>query len=116
MQFFKQQRALGFARASLIIGICIVPAWFLSLAISYWGERMGADLLWGILFFGMPLAALTGLVLGVIGLIGSIRKESHSTKGIVFASIGIALTLAEAVFTIFLLLFVILSTESSMPL
>ena len=103
MKFFKQQRALGFARASLIIGICIVPAWFLSLAISYWGERMGADRLWGILFFGMPLAALTGLVLGVIGLIGSIRKESHSTKGIVFASIGIVLNFFAAAATINLL-------------
>ena len=116
MQFFKQRRALGFSRASLMIGICIIPAWFLSLAVAYWSEGTGTDLLWGIFFVGMPLVALAGLILGVIGLIGSIRKESHSTKGIVLASIGIALTFAEAVFTVLLLLFVTVSTELSMPL
>ena len=113
MRFFRQKRALGFSRASLIIGICIIPAWFLSLAAAYWREGTGANLLWGIFFFGMPLVALIGLVFGVIGLIGSIRKESHSTKGIVLASIGIALTFAEAVFTVLLLLYVTLSTDSS---
>ncbi|MBR4905866.1 MAG: hypothetical protein IKZ44_03350 [Clostridia bacterium] len=116
MEAIKQRRALVFSLASFMIGICIIPAWFLSLATAYWREGTGANLLWGIFFFGMPLIALTGLVFGVIGLIGSIRKESHSTKGIAFASIGIALTFAEAVFTVLLLLFVTVSTESSMPL
>jgi len=103
MQFFKQQRALGFALASLIIGICFIPAWFFSLAAAYWSEGAGTDLLWGIFFVGMPLAALAGLVLGVIGLIGSIRKESRTPKAIVFASIGIALTILETAFTALIL-------------
>ena len=116
MKFFKQQRALGFSRTSLIIGICIIPAWFLSLAAAYWGEGTGTDLLWGIFFVGMPLAALTGLVFGVIGLIGSIRKESHSAKGIVLASIGIVLTLAEAAFTVFILLLATMPHNAAQPL
>ena len=116
MEAIKQKRALGFSRASFLIGICIIPAWFLSLAAAYWGEGTGTDLLWGIFFFGMPLVAIAGLVFGVIGLIGSIRKASHSTKGIVFASIGIALGAAEAVFTALILLFAILPMDAGRPL
>ena len=116
MKFFKQKRALGFSRASLIIGICIIPAWFLSLAAAYWSEGTGTDLLWGIFFVGMPLVALAGLILGVIGLIGSIRKESHSTKGIVLASIGIVLTLAETAFTVCVTLIALTPDVVALPI
>ena len=116
MEAIKQKRALGFSRASLIIGICFIPAWFFSLAIAYWSERVGAELLWGIFFFGMPLVALAGLVFGVIGLIGSIRKESHSTKGIVLASIGIVLTLAETAFTVCVTLIALTPDVVALPI
>ena len=100
MQFFKQQRALGFARASLIIGICIIPAY---LPVAFCGAMFQLYALRWVLY-AFPIAAITGLVLGVIGLTGSIRKESRSTKGIVLATIGIALTLAEAAITVCILL------------
>ena len=116
MEAIRQKRALDFSRASLIIGICIIPAWFLSLAVAYWSEGTGTDLLWGIFFVGMPLVALTGLVFGVIGLIGSIRKESHSTKGIVLASTGIALTLLETAFTALILWYAITPHNAAQPL
>ena len=87
MKFFKQQRALGFSIASLIIGICFIPAWLLVLKLA---NDVGV---WYLLFFGIPLAALAGLILGVIGLIGSIRKETRSKKGMVLASIGIVLNM-----------------------
>lgn len=116
MEAIKQRRALGFSLASLMIGICIIPTWFLSLATAYWREGTGANLLWGIFFFGMPLIALTGLVLGVIGLIGSIRKESHSTKGIALATIGIVLTLAEAAFTVCITLIALTPDVVALPI
>ena len=89
MKFFKQQRALGFARASLIIGICNLPTslWF------YTRDIFNMDGKFEILFLGILLAALAGLILGVIGLIGSIRKETRSKKGMVLASIGIVLNM-----------------------
>lgn len=89
MKFFKQQRALGFSIASLIIGICNLPTslWF------YTRDIFNMDGKPEILFLGILLVALAGLIFGVIGLIGSIRKETRSKKGIVFASIGIVLSI-----------------------
>ena len=116
MKFFQQQRALGFARASLIIGICILLSYVPAFYLFAWALAIQLHVLPWILLIGFPLAALAGLVLGVIGLIGSIRKASHSTKGIVFASIGIALGAAEAVFTALILLFAILPMDAGRPL
>ncbi len=56
---------------------------------------------------GFPRASL---------IIGSIRKESRNTKGIVFASIGIALTFLETVFTALILLMTIMPHNAAQPL
>ena len=80
MQVFKQQRALNFAVISFFIGICAVPLWFLFILL--------AETLW---VYVPLIAALAGFVLGVIGLVLSIRKETRSVKGIAFASIGTVL-------------------------
>ena len=92
MEADKQQRALGFAVASFIIGICTVPLWILLMSLS--------EALW---VYIAPIVALAGLVLGVIGLVMSIRRETRSVKGIVFASIGIVLNFFAAAATINLL-------------
>ena len=85
MQVFKQQRALNFAVISFFIGICAVPLWFLFILL--------AETLW---VYVPLIAALAGFVLGVIGLVLSIRKETRSVNGIVFASIGMVLNCFSA--------------------
>ncbi|MBQ6078360.1 MAG: hypothetical protein IJK88_09720 [Clostridia bacterium] len=45
-----------------------------------------------------PAAALAGLILGVIGLVKSIRRSPKSVAGIVLASIGIVICLGAGSF------------------
>ena len=92
MEVIKQRRALGFSVAAFIIGICFVPIWLLLMSLS--------EALW---VYIPPIVALAGFVLGVIGLVMSIRRETRSVKGIVFASIGIVLNFFAAAATINLL-------------
>lgn len=68
MEVIKQKQALGFSLVSFIIGICFVPLWLL-LSLT--------EVLWVCV---PPIVALAGFVLGVIGLILSIRKETRSKK------------------------------------
>ena len=87
----KQKRAERPALVSMIIGIAMVPLWFLLL---YLGAEIG-HIFMTVLFLAVPLiAAAAGLVFGVIGLIRSLRSEPRSKKGVVTAIIGIVLNLA----------------------
>ena len=92
MEGIKQQRTLGFSLASFIIGICFVPLWLLLMLLP--------EVFW---VYVPPIVALAGFVLGVIGLVLSIRKETRSVKGIVFASIGIVLSILAAAASFYLL-------------
>lgn len=92
MQFAKQQRALNVSLVSFFIGIFILPLWSYLLFISK-----------TLLIYAPPIITLVGFVLGVIGLVMSIRWETRTVKGIVFASIGIVLNFFAAAASIWLL-------------
>ena len=87
VRFELQKSAERWSLASLLIGIGIIPvsfglAWILSFT------SFDSSLLF---FIVMLAASLAGFVIGVIGLLKSMRKQSHTTKGIVLSSIGILL-------------------------
>ena len=91
MQYLKQQRALRFSRASLLIGISIVPIWCLFMVFSC---RLNFSVSLEAIMLILPaVISFAGLILGIIGLVQSIRAESRSVKGIVLAVIGIILNL-----------------------
>ena len=83
----KKKHAERLSLASLLIGGCIIPVWFLLLwALSYTNIDMK------LVFLVLPVVVtLIGMVLGVIGLLKSMHRESHTTKGIVLSSLGILL-------------------------
>ena len=87
VRFDLQKSAERWSLASLLIALGTIPfgiglAWILSYA------NFNATLPF---FLTLLIASLAGFVLGVIGLLKSMRKQSHTTKGIVLSSIGILL-------------------------
>jgi hypothetical protein len=86
----KIKRAERISLASMLIGVCTAPVWILLVVLNGVLEIPYILTIQKLL----PLAAsLAGIVLGIVGLIQSIRKRSRSKKGIVFSVIGIILNL-----------------------
>ena len=86
MEDMKKNRAERIARTAFWIGVCIVPGWILLVWFTNWFPNWDSLPVW---MFAPLIASLAGLVLGVIGLVLSIRKQSRTRKGIVLSSIGI---------------------------
>ena len=87
VKFELQRSAKRWSLASLLIALGTIPfgigvAWILSYS------SFDSSLFF---FITMLAVSLAGFVIGVIGLLKSIRKQSHTTKGIVLSSIGILL-------------------------
>ena len=78
MEDMKKNRAERIARTAFWIGVCVLPIW----PLMFYMEFIE-------LSFAVTVVSLVGLVLGVIGLVLSIRKQSRTRKGIVLSSIGI---------------------------
>ena len=96
----NQKNRAGIALAAMIIGISIVFLWY---GMLYLATEVGTPA-FKYLFLVIPtFVEITGLVLGVIGLICGIKKSTRSAKGIVFASIGIVLNLAFTAATCYML-------------
>lgn len=72
----------GLSVASPVLGVAAVLCGLI-------GFQTGVALYWII----AAAAAFAGLILGVIGLVKSIRRSPKSVAGIVLASIGIAICL-----------------------
>ena len=87
MERAENAKMPGFSVASLILGIAAVLCGLI-------GLQTGVALYWII----AAAAALAGLILGVIGLVKSIRRSPKSVAGIVLASIGIAICLGAGSF------------------
>lgn len=90
MDQIKTKRAERISLASLLIGVCIVPGWIMLVWFTNWFPNWDSLPVW---MFAPLIASLAGLVLGVIGLIWSIRKQSRTVKGIVLSAIGVGLCL-----------------------
>ena len=90
MENVKKNRAERIARTAFWIGVCIVPGWILLVWFTNWFPNWDSLPVW---MFAPLIASLAGLVLGVIGLIWSIRKQSRTVKGIVLSAIGVGLCL-----------------------
>ena len=87
MERKEHARTPGFSVASPVLGIAAVLCGLI-------GLQTGVALYWII----AAAAALAGLILGVIGLVKSIRRSPKSVAGIVLASIGIAICLGAGSF------------------
>ena len=90
MEHLKRKRAERFALLSFLIGIAAAAAW---IPLLWLASDTASAFVHAVFLIGMPILSLVGLVLGVIGLVKSVRAETRSTKGIVFALIGIVLNL-----------------------
>ena len=86
MERAENAKMPGFSVASLILGIAAVLCGLIGF--------QTVALYWII----AAAAALAGLILGVIGLVKSIRRSPKSVAGIVLASIGIAICLGAGSF------------------
>ena len=93
MKRSEQTRALRFGLVSLLVGIALIPLWVLLLWLA---ADTDSGIVKALFLYGLPAVSAAGLALGVIGLIGSVRKTTRNKKGIAFAAIGIALNLAAA--------------------
>ena len=84
------KRTEGFSLASLLIGVCTAPVWWL-LALFFAHTTANTDPL--PLMMLLPfVAALAGIVLGIIGLVKSLKETPRVRSGIVCSVIGIALS------------------------
>ncbi len=84
------RRAECISLASLLIGVCTVPVWILLLLLN--SAREIPHIL-PIMMILPLVASLAGIVLGIVGLVQSIRKPSRTKKGIVFSVIGTVLSI-----------------------
>ena len=100
----QQKRAKRISLASLVIGLCIAPVWGLT-AIVF--DRHYVPYA-GLISFAIPLfAAVTGTVLGVIGLIRSLGCAPRAKAGVVLGAIGTALNVLLLCWCVFMLLLII---------
>lgn len=91
MERKEHARTPGLSVASSVLGVAAVLCGLIGFqVVEYW--------------FIAAAAALAGLILGVIGLVKSIRRSPKSVAGIVLASIGIAICLGAGSFFGLLLL------------
>ena len=90
MNDLKRIRAERISLISMIIGIAAALLW---IPLLWLASDMASDFVQAIFVYGYPALSVAGLTLGVIGLVLSARKEMRSTKGVVFAVIGIVLNL-----------------------
>lgn len=91
MERAENAKMPGLSVASPVLGIAAVLCGLIGLhVVEYW--------------IIAAAAALAGLILGVIGLVKSIRRSPKSVAGIVLASIGIAICLGAGSFFGLLLL------------
>ena len=100
MNRISRMRAYNIAATSMIIGIVTVVVWFIFLLLY---NDFGSDMIKVIFFCLPPIAAITGLVFGVLGLVFSLPFRPWLTRGIAFSSIGIVLNLIASVYTCYLL-------------
>jgi len=113
MQYFKQQRALRFSRASLLIGMTAIPLWILLLILAVKVENDFT----AALFLVLPLiTALTGLTFGVIGLVQSIWAVSRTKRGIVFSIIGMIINLFVLCISVFVWILLLVGDAQPVPL
>ena len=90
MNDLKCIRAERISLISMIVGIVAVLLW---IPLLWLISDMASDFVQAIFVYGYPVLSIAGLTLGVIGLVMSVRKETRSRKGVVFAVIGIVLNL-----------------------
>lgn len=90
MNDLKRIRAERISLISMIIGIAAALLW---IPLLWLISDMASDFVQAIFVYGYPVLSIAGLTLGVIGLVMSVRSEPRSTKGVVFAVIGIVLNL-----------------------
>ena len=90
MNDLKRIRAERISLISMIVGIAAASLW---IPLLWLVSDMASDFVQAIFVYGYPVLSIAGLTLGVIGLVMSVRKETRSRKGVVFAVIGIVLNL-----------------------
>ena len=90
MNDLKRIRAERISLISMIVGIAAAILW---IPLLWLVSDMASDFVQAIFVYGYPVLSIAGLTLGVIGLVMSVRKETRSRKGVVFAVIGIVLNL-----------------------
>ena len=96
-----QKRAEGLSLVSMILGICIIPAFLLTMAVTFAMQSQTS----GLMMLILPLIfGIAGLAFGVPGLVKSIRSKPRTKKGVVFAVIGIGISLFPVVYAAGLLL------------
>ena len=89
MDQIKTKRAERISLASLLIGACTAPVWILLLLLN---SKQEIPYILAIMLLLPLIASVAGIVLGIVGLVQSIRKPSRTKKGIVFSAIGIVLS------------------------
>lgn len=90
MNDLKRIRAERLSLISMIVGIAAALLW---IPLLWLASDLTSDFMQAIFVYGYPAFSIAGLTLGIIGLIKSARLNPRSTKGVVFAVIGIVLCL-----------------------
>ncbi|MBQ6234852.1 MAG: hypothetical protein IJK54_02970 [Clostridia bacterium] len=90
MNDLKRIRAERISLISMIVGIAAALSW---IPLLWFASDLASDFVQAIFVYGYPVLSIAGLTLGIIGLIKSARLNPRSTKGVVFAVIGIVLCL-----------------------
>ena len=91
------KRKEGFSLASLLIGACTAPVWWV-LVLLFNHAIPNAEPLPLLMIFPL-IASLTGIVLGIIGLVKSLRETPRVKGGIVCSVIGIVLSVLTLIAT-----------------
>ena len=90
MNDLKRIRAERISLISMIIGIAAALLW---IPLLWLISDIPSDFMRVIFVYGFPVLTITGITLGVIGLVMSARKATRSRRGVLFAVIGIVLNL-----------------------
>lgn len=85
----KTKRAERISLASLLIGVCTAPVWIALLCLNSVQE---IPYILAIMMLLPLVASLAGIVLGIIGLVKSLRVQPHTRKRIIFSVIGMVLS------------------------
>ncbi|MBQ5991313.1 MAG: hypothetical protein IJL62_02060 [Clostridia bacterium] len=86
----KTKRAEHISLAAMLIGICTALVW---IALLWLNSVQEIPYVLAIMMLLPLVASIAGIVLGIVGLVKSLRVRPRTGKGIAFAVIGIVLSL-----------------------
>jgi hypothetical protein len=85
-----RKRAEHISLEAMLIGVCTAPVWVALLCLNSVQE---IPHILAIMMLLPLVASLAGIVLGIVGLVKSLRVQPHTRKGIIFSVIGMVLSL-----------------------